>query len=81
MPVASLTTSVTTAHKTMQQHRRTQKKKILLFYENIVSQALANEYSCTPQQTVNMALLVKPNPRLVCEERVHSLEGAWIPAC
>lgn len=53
----------------------------MFFYEDRLSQAVAHEYSCAPQQTVKIALLVKPNPRLVFEKRVHfSLEGALDPS-
>lgn len=51
-----------------------------VFQEGLLSQAIVHEYTCAAQQTVKMALLVKPNPMLMFKKRVHSLEGGLDPS-
>lgn len=63
---------------------RTQNAKETCFFpEDAPSQATVHEYSCTPQQTLKMALLVKLNPRLMFGEKkmaLHSLVGGSDPS-
>lgn len=55
-------------------------EKHCVFQKGKLSQEIAPEYSCAPQQTVKTALLVKPNPMLLLEKRVLSLEGRLDPS-